>query len=41
MPVFGERKNAGIRKISVRKCWKKFRTFLRLWATLVDSTGAK
>ena len=32
-PVFGGRKNVGIRKISVRKCRKKFRifrTFLRL-----------
>ena len=27
---FGGRKNARIRKISVRKCRKKFRTFLRL-----------
>ena len=36
-PVFGGRKNAGIRKISVRKCRKKFRTFrtfLRLQGTL-------
>ena len=29
-PVFGGRKNAKIPKISVRKCRKKFRTFLRL-----------
>ena len=37
-PIFGGRKNAGIRKISVRKCRKKFRTFctfLHLQGTLV------
>ena len=27
MPVFGARKNAGRRKNSVQKSWKKFRTF--------------
>ena len=32
MPVSGRRKNAGIRKISVQKCWKKFRTFLCLYS---------
>ena len=30
MPAFGGRKNAGLCKNSVRKCWKKFRTFLLL-----------
>ena len=41
--VFGGRKNVGIRKISVRKGRKKFRTFLRLWGTLTPTlnTAAK
>ena len=34
MPVFGKRKNAGIRKILVRNGWKKFRTFLHLQGIL-------
>ena len=38
--VYGARKNAGIRKISVRRCQKKFRTFLRLKGTLVWTHGS-
>ena len=36
-PVFGRRKNAGICKNSVPKCWKKFCTFLHLSGTLAIS----
>ena len=32
MPVSGRRKHAGIHKILVQKCWKKFRTFLCLYS---------